>query len=143
MTLGFRRDLLRGSLDLMVLSVLMDGAKYGYMIQKHLKQASQGRVELMAGTLYPILHRLESEQLIRSRWEESSAQSQVVRDHRSRNSLSAPAGGRVDGVCGLHGAFVERNSTGNADGLLIALFFPISFETRGTQRCRTRSLKDI
>lgn len=75
MTLGFRRDLLRGSLDLMVLSVLMDGAKYGYMIQKHLKQASQGRVELMAGTLYPILHRLESEQLIRSRWEESGARS--------------------------------------------------------------------
>ncbi len=68
----FRRDLLRGSLDLMVLSVLVDGSKYGYLIQKHIREASQGRVDLQAGTLYPILHRLEAEQRIQSHWDESA-----------------------------------------------------------------------
>ena len=68
----FQRDLLRGSLDLMVLSVLVDEAKYGYMIQKQIRDASGGRVDLKAGTLYPLLHRLEAEKLIRSRWDDAT-----------------------------------------------------------------------
>lgn len=72
MTEKFRRDLLRGSLDLMVLSVLKADAKYGYLIQKEIRDASGGRVDLKAGTLYPLLHRLESEKLIRSHWDEAT-----------------------------------------------------------------------
>ena len=68
----FERDLLRGSLDLMVLSVLADQSQYGYSIQKRLNTASMGKVKLPAGTLYPLLHRLESDKLIRSRWDEST-----------------------------------------------------------------------
>jgi DNA-binding PadR family transcriptional regulator len=65
-------ELLRGSLDLMILSVLADGATYGYSIQKRLAEASNDAVQLQAGTLYPLLHRLESDKLIRSRWERST-----------------------------------------------------------------------
>lgn len=72
MTEKFERDLLRGSLDLMVLSVLADGSQYGYSIQKKLDSASLGKVKLPAGTLYPLLHRLESEKLIRCRWDDST-----------------------------------------------------------------------
>lgn len=68
----FQRDLLRGSLDLMVLSVLSSASKYGYLIQQEIRDASRGRVALKAGTLYPLLHRLESDKLIRSRWDEST-----------------------------------------------------------------------
>jgi PadR family transcriptional regulator, regulatory protein PadR len=68
----FQRDLLRGSWDLMILSVLAGGKKYGYLIQKELRDVSHGRAELQAGTLYPILHRLEQEKLIRSFWEDES-----------------------------------------------------------------------
>ena len=68
----FQRDLLRGSLDLMVLSVLADEARYGYMIQNQLRDVSQGRVELKAGTLYPLLHRMEADKLIRSKWDDST-----------------------------------------------------------------------
>lgn len=68
----FTRDLLRGSLDLMVLSVLADEAQYGYMIQKQIQQASRDQVKLQAGTLYPLLHRLEADRLIRSRWDDTS-----------------------------------------------------------------------
>ena len=63
----FQSDLLRGSLDLMVLSVLAEGSQYGYVIQKQLNTASQGKIKLPAGTLYPLLHRLESDKLIRCR----------------------------------------------------------------------------
>jgi len=69
----FERDLLRGSLDLMVLSVLAGGGgKYGYLIQKEVREASGGRVDLQAGTLYPLLHRLEDDGLIRSSWDDST-----------------------------------------------------------------------
>ena len=72
MTGKFERELLRGSLDLVVLSVLAGGKRYGYLIQKDVLQASGGRVDLKAGTLYPLLHRLEDERLIRSTWEAST-----------------------------------------------------------------------
>jgi len=68
----FNRELLRGSLDLMVLSVLADGAKYGYLIQKRLREAGGDGLEIQAGTLYPLLHRLQADGLIRSRWDDSS-----------------------------------------------------------------------
>lgn len=68
----FQRDLLRGSLDLMVLSTLSEGAKYGYLIQQEIRDASRGRVDLKAGTIYPLLHRLEAAKLIRSRWDDST-----------------------------------------------------------------------
>ena len=68
----FQRDLLRGSLDLMILSVLGDGPKYGYLIQKEIRTASGDRVPLPAGTLYPILHRLEEEELVKAEWNDES-----------------------------------------------------------------------
>src|SRR5262245_15417786 len=69
----FERDLLRGSLDLVVLSVLAGGGKkYGYLIQKEVREASRSRVDLAAGTLYPLLHRLEGDGLIRSSWDDST-----------------------------------------------------------------------
>ena len=72
MTDKFQRDLLRGSLDLMVLSVLAGGKKYGYLIQKEVREASASRVDLSAGTLYPLLHRLEDDGLVRSVWDKST-----------------------------------------------------------------------
>jgi PadR family transcriptional regulator PadR len=65
----FERDLVRGSLDLMVLSVLAGGKKYGYLIQKEVREASGTRIDLPAGTLYPLLHRLEDEGLVRASWD--------------------------------------------------------------------------
>jgi len=65
-------ELLRGSLDLMVLSALADGPKYGYMIQQQLRQASRSMVDVQAGTLYPLLHRLESEKLVRPKWDSTT-----------------------------------------------------------------------
>ncbi len=72
MTDKFGRELVRGSLDLMVLSVLAGGKKYGYLIQKEVREASGARVDLAAGTLYPLLHKLEADALVKSSWDTST-----------------------------------------------------------------------
>lgn len=69
MTERFGPDLLRGSLDLMVLSVLAEGSTYGYELQQKLRDASRELIQVQPGTLYPLLHRLEAEALIRSQWD--------------------------------------------------------------------------
>lgn len=66
-----QRDLFRGSLDVMVLAVLADGRQYGYAIQKQLKLHSGQTIK--AGSLYPLLHLLESDGLITATWDRSSA----------------------------------------------------------------------
>ena len=68
----FQKELVRGSLDVLVLSALADAAKYGYLIQKHVREATNGQAKLSAGTLYPLLHRLEAKKLVRSYWDEST-----------------------------------------------------------------------
>ena len=70
--MAFDRDLLRGSLDLMVLSDLGDGPRYGYQILGSLRERSDGRVELKAGTLYPILHKLERDGCVRCWWDDAT-----------------------------------------------------------------------
>ena len=82
----FESDLLRGSLDLMVLAVLDQGDQYGYIIQKKIREASHEKVSMSAGTMYPLLHRLEGEKLIRSRWENTTG--------RRRKWYSLTAAGR-------------------------------------------------
>lgn len=72
MTALFDRDLLRGSLDTMVLSILTGRERYGYEIQQELRRASGGRIEIKAGTLYPLLHKLETSGFVAARWDDST-----------------------------------------------------------------------
>jgi DNA-binding PadR family transcriptional regulator len=65
-------ELLRGSLELMVLSVLSSGKKYGYLIQSTLRESSGQAIEMNAGTLYPILHKLEKEGWVKCVWEDQT-----------------------------------------------------------------------
>ena len=68
----FGRDLMRGSLDLMILSVLAEQPLYGYLVQKRVREASANMVRIQAGTLYPLLHKLESAGAIHSYWDSST-----------------------------------------------------------------------
>lgn len=47
----------RGTVDLVVLSVLTEKDMYGYEIVKAVQEKSGGRFELPLGTLYPVLYR--------------------------------------------------------------------------------------
>lgn len=60
----------RGINEMLALAVLREGPKHGYQIALELERSSGGRFVLQHGTLYPILHWLERERLIRGSWEE-------------------------------------------------------------------------
>ena len=57
-------SMLKGNTRMLVLSVIDSGTKYGYEIIKELDARSYGAFVLKEGTLYPILHDMEKEELI-------------------------------------------------------------------------------
>lgn len=65
-----RGQALKGHLDLLLLAVLSDGAKHGYVIIDELKARSDEQFDLPEGTVYPALHRLEKSGLLTSEWTE-------------------------------------------------------------------------
>ena len=58
------------SAELVVLSLLSEGEKYGYMLSKEAASKSDGKLRLTPGVLYPLLRELETQGLITSSWEE-------------------------------------------------------------------------
>ncbi|HEV2381039.1 MAG TPA: PadR family transcriptional regulator [Terriglobia bacterium] len=66
---GGREDILRGTLDLLVLKTLdMLGPLHGYGIARRIEQVSENLLHLNQGTLYPALLRLEQKGWIGSKW---------------------------------------------------------------------------
>lgn len=64
------RELLKGSLPLMLLSLLAEGPPlYGYQIIATVKERTQGLYTFREGALYPALHKLEAAGLIQSHWQ--------------------------------------------------------------------------
>jgi PadR family transcriptional regulator PadR len=61
-------ETLKGHLDLLLLASLERGPQHGYAIIEWLGQRSRGELKLAAGTLYPALHRLEDDGLLRGAW---------------------------------------------------------------------------
>jgi transcriptional regulator len=63
-----RLDLLQGTLDLLILRTLQDDAKHGWDIAERIEQMSEKVLEVNQGSLYPALHRLEHQGLIKAEW---------------------------------------------------------------------------
>jgi transcriptional regulator len=61
-------DSLQGTLDLLVLKTLQMGPNHGFGITLHIQTASQGLLRVEEGSLYPALHRLERDKLVRAEW---------------------------------------------------------------------------
>jgi len=61
-------DLLRSSLDLLVLKALSWGPMHGYAISEWIEDATSSLLLLEEGTLYPALHRLERRGWITAKW---------------------------------------------------------------------------
>jgi PadR family transcriptional regulator len=62
------RDPFSGHLDLLLLASLQATPRHGYGVIEHVRRTSGGRFAYPEGTVYPALHRLEEEGLLRSRW---------------------------------------------------------------------------
>ena len=67
----YRRELLKGSTETLLLSLLAGEPMYGYQVVKEIEDRSSGYFRLKEGTLYPALHRLEKEDLVEGRWDTS------------------------------------------------------------------------
>jgi DNA-binding PadR family transcriptional regulator len=65
------KALIAASTKPLLLSILMDGEIYGYKIIKQMKILSGGHLEWSFGMLYPVLHRLEKDGFIASKWKKS------------------------------------------------------------------------
>ncbi|HKZ37868.1 MAG TPA: helix-turn-helix transcriptional regulator [Chryseolinea sp.] len=60
-------ELLKGTLQTIILKVLKDhGKMYGYEITQRVKELSEDRILLTEGALYPALHKLESENILKT-----------------------------------------------------------------------------
>lgn len=56
---GVGSDVIRGSVDTMLLCLLLDGPSYGYELQKRVSARTNGQYELKETTLYSAFNRLE------------------------------------------------------------------------------------
>jgi transcriptional regulator len=70
MNAHFRPELKKGSLEMLVLSLLEARPRHGYEIGKLIESRSAGRLTFALPTLYPALLRLENRGWIKGRWVE-------------------------------------------------------------------------
>jgi PadR family transcriptional regulator PadR len=69
--LKLNKELIKGSTGTLILTLLERKDLYGYEIIKELERSSGGMFALKEGTLYPILHGMETEQWVEAYWEEA------------------------------------------------------------------------
>jgi transcriptional regulator len=66
-----RVELLRGTLDLLILRTLLPGPSHGHAIAKHIQRTSEDLLKVETGSLYPALYRLEAAGWVAASWEKS------------------------------------------------------------------------
>jgi transcriptional regulator len=66
-----KSDLLRGTLDMLILKTLTLDQLHGLGISRRIEQITDGVFEVKPGSLFPALHRLEQEGWVESDWGES------------------------------------------------------------------------
>lgn len=81
------RELLQGTLDMLVLKSLQLGAMHGWGITERIAQGSKNILELNQGSLYPALYRLERREFIRSEWK-------ITENNRRARYYALTAAGR-------------------------------------------------
>ena len=62
------KQLKKGVLEIIILKILEEKARYGYELIRELSITSEGYFDMKEGTLYPILYRLNSKGLIENYW---------------------------------------------------------------------------
>src|SRR5215213_8244952 len=86
-SMKLEKELVAASSVPLVLSILSEGDSYGYAIIQRVKELSGGEIEWTDGMLYPVLHWLEDQGLVRSQWTKAES-------GRKRKYYSLRADGR-------------------------------------------------
>ena len=84
-----KHELVKGSSNSLLLSLLEGQPMYGYQIVKELETRSQGYFKFKEGTLYPALHRLEKAGLVTGSW-------QMLPNGRQRRYYQITAKGQAE-----------------------------------------------
>jgi len=71
--MSFNRELLKGSITLLILKLLSEREMYGYEIIQEAARRSENVFEFKEGTLYPALHQLHKRGFLRSEWRVSES----------------------------------------------------------------------
>ena len=66
-----RVELLRGTLDLLILRTQLPGPSHGHAIAKHIQRTSEELLQVETGSLYPALYRLEANGWVSATWDKS------------------------------------------------------------------------
>ena len=66
-----RVEILRGTLDLLILRTLLPGPSHGHAIARHIQRTSKDLLQVETGSLYPALYRLEANGWVEASWERS------------------------------------------------------------------------
>ena len=99
---------LKSAVEMLILEVASEGPTYGYALAQTVGERSNGYFELKEGSLYPALHRLERQKLLRSSWREADGRRRKYYEltQAGRTELAvaqaivAELRGRVNGVLG-------------------------------------------
>jgi PadR family transcriptional regulator PadR len=67
------RELLKGSINLLILRLLSRRDMYGYEIIQEARRRSDNAFQFKEGTLYPALHQLQRQGHLRSRWQSAES----------------------------------------------------------------------
>lgn len=67
------KELVAATSASIALSIVSDADSYGYEIIQRVNELTDGEFEWTEAMLYPVLHRLESRELVESYWESSSS----------------------------------------------------------------------
>ena len=64
----YSKELLKGTLKTIILKLLSENEEmYGYEITQKVKELSDGKIAITEGALYPMLHKLEQEGLLKTK----------------------------------------------------------------------------
>ena len=99
-----RTDLLRGTLDLLILQTLTLGPNHGLGVARRIAQVTRGTFDVRPGSLFPALHRLEEQGWLAAQWGDSE------NNRRAKYYELTPAGRRQ-----------LRSETENWDRVAIAI----------------------
>ncbi len=72
-----KTEVLKGTLDMLILTVVALGPIHGYAISQRLQQISKDFFQVPEGSLYPALHRLEDRGWLQAKWEETDSGREV------------------------------------------------------------------
>jgi PadR family transcriptional regulator PadR len=61
-------DLIQGTLDVLILKAVATEPRHGWAIAKRIQASSGDVLQVKQGSLYPALHRLEQQGLVRAEW---------------------------------------------------------------------------